>query len=151
VASTTLYHNNLQQHNPLPSSDPVIGMDRANSGAASEGIGALLDSSRPLVIGEIGRRCTPREPQTIYVIRWMEAFVERAEHDAARRAAEDAYAEAVPDLEPQGVEGSQRRGSPGWRRSTTTTTARWTTCVPRCTMTWSTSAASPWPKTSASC
>ena len=33
------------------------------------------------------------------------------------------------------------RGSPGWPRSTTTTTARWTTCAPRCATTWSTSAA----------
>ena len=43
------------------------------------------------------------------------------------------------------------RGSPGWRRSTTTTTARWTTCGPRCATTWSTSGGGAWEKTSASC
>ena len=43
------------------------------------------------------------------------------------------------------------RGSPAWPRSTTTTTARWTTCGPRSATTWSTSAAGACGRTSGSC
>jgi lipopolysaccharide/colanic/teichoic acid biosynthesis glycosyltransferase len=88
-------------------------MDRANSGAAT-GV------HRPLFLRQQGHSSSARwantiprtqQRRTIDVIRWMEALVERADRDDARRKVQDAWtaeAEGVPEVEPRAAEGERQ-------------------------------------------